>query len=273
MRRTRGRSLRRRVCVSLLLALVFGVSHGARAVDVMLVYNSVDQDLPHDPGRYVSPTTTLKTTSSGISDDYQCGGVDLAPVYLYIARADGTAATSAQNVCSSGEGDGDGDEVCGFDLTVSMVNVSAVSTESFRIQSFAKAVNDYSIESNLSEDGETLRINGVNTAGPYSLPVSVGQIDLERADGQEVCPSSPSCDAPWCGSLLVSSAKIVRADLAVEELNDTVPLLRLPEPAGDAMWWAGVMALLGLSRRRATPPDRRASRCCRTSSRVRRAWG
>ena len=245
MRGVGARMLRTVPGLSLLLGLLFGVSSEARAVNVMQVYNSVDLATPDEPGRYVSPTTTLKTTSTDIADDYQCGGVALAPVYLYIARADQTDTTSVATVCEEGTGD----EICGFDLTVLIENVSSVSSESFWISGFSAGSSSYAIESNLSADQETLRINGVNTAGPHSLPVFVGTISLERADEEPGCPAS-CVDLPWCGSLKTSAAKIVRADLSVEELNDTVPLVRLPEPAGGAMWWAGVTLLLGLSWRR-----------------------
>ena len=240
-----ARMLRTVPGLSLLLGLLFGVSSEARAVNVMQVYNSVALATPDEPGRYVSMTTTLKTTSTDIADDYQCGGVALAPVYLYIARADQTDTTSVATVCEEGTGD----EICGFDLTVSVGNVSELSSESFRIKEFDKTLGSYAIASNLSGDQETLRINGVNTDSPDALPVFVGTISLERADEESGCPAS-CVGLPWCGALNVSSAKIVRADLSVEELNDTVPLVRLPEPAGGAMWGAGVMLLLGLSWRR-----------------------
>ena len=172
-----ARMLRTVAGLSLLLGLMFGVSSEARAVNVMHVYNGVTAD---EPGRYVSMTTTLKTTSTDIADDYQCGGVALADVNLYLARADGPGTPSVGTICE----DGTGDEICGFDLTVSVGNVSELSSESFRIKEFDKTLGSYAIESNLSGDQETLRINGVNTDSPDALPVFVGTISLERADGE-----------------------------------------------------------------------------------------
>ena len=73
MRGVGARMLRTVPGLSLLLGLLFGVSSEARAVNVMQVYNSVALATPDEPGRYVSPTTTLKTTSTDIAYDYQCG--------------------------------------------------------------------------------------------------------------------------------------------------------------------------------------------------------
>ena len=219
---------------------------GVAAAVEMLVYNSGDMS-SNLPGRYESLTTNLLAPNFP-SDDYQCGGGTLELLHLYIHRADLDAAATSGSHCTSA---GTGDAVCGFDMKLSIKNASSDEADRFWISSFNDLGNSSIVGVVSGENKGVLQINGVNAEGWKSFPVSVGEVQLKRGSFEspmDTCPSD--CDLGWCAKLRVDSATIVEVDLDVQELSDTVPLLRLPEPSGNVLCGAGVLLLLGLAGRR-----------------------
>ena len=230
--------------IGVLTGSLLAFAPGVAAAVAMLVYNSGDGVLT-SPGRY-DPLTTNLLAPNFPSDDYQCGGGTLETLHLFIDRADLAAAESPGNSCTSA---GFGDAVCGFDLTLSVSNVSNAEEDRFWVYAFTP--DSPSIVGVVSGDNKnTLRINGVNSAGWSSFPLAVGDVQLKRGSIEspvDTCPSA--CDLDWCASLSVDSAKIVESTLALQELSDTVPLLRLPEPSGNLLCGAGAVLVLGLAGR------------------------
>ena len=252
-------SVRRRLwlgaCLWLSGSVALGLPVGARAVNEMLVYNSGDA-ASAAPGRYI-PNVSPQTPTDAVfpADDHQCtqgaGSEPLAPIRLYVGLASGTPSGAPGDPCTSSP---TGDGVCGFDITVQVNNAISEGEPRFRIagSGFTPAAAGYSLSHNLSADGLTFKINGVNTTTVPALPLHIGDLAMERIVAEPGDPDDcdTACETNPCATVSVSKAQIVKADLTMEELTDSFDLLRLPEPDGDLLLWAGGLLIASLAKRR-----------------------
>ncbi len=182
---------------SLLLFVCLGWLAGP-ALAVTSVYHS-----PNDDG--VPGSTQIPS-----------GGVQ--SVYLYI---DGGPGASAGNACN----DGQGDEVCGFDLEVTGLN--GLTLSSFNADAGANLLVNFSASS--------MKVNGLDTESPTTGPHRIGELLVNAAVGGEV---------------ELTSGEVVGADLG-SELLSTATLVTVPEPGHLLLLGSGLGLLVVLTRRRA----------------------
>jgi len=188
----------------------------------------------------------------------QCGteGESLENLEIYVARDDGTTGAVTDACTESGTEYA----TCGFDIEVQVTNSTAQTDLQFWIQSFTAGDPDYSPTFKVADSKLSLRVNGVKTTAGHALPVHVGTIALARGSQESETPdtSCPAdCRTGVCASVHVLDAKVVKANLEMETLHDSVKLLLVPEPGSATLWWAGATLTVLLRRRRVV---RRVSR-------------
>ena len=241
------------VAIALWMAFSLSGSTTASASNVMLVYNSGDVAVD-TPGRYVVGVAPPSLTDPAFpADDHQCVqgqlATELAPLEIYVSLEPDETPVAVGTACSEGEM---GSAVCGYDLTIEVNNPTSDNSRKFLMGGFTPAVNGYSQSSNLDADGLKLRVNGVKTDSGHTLPVYVGKIDLLRGVAGESTDTNctTDCGLGLCATIDATKAHIVKANLEMEVLSDTVNLLRLPEPDADTLWWAGAALTWALAARR-----------------------
>jgi hypothetical protein len=194
---THGRGGRGRALCALALAIVLWTLPAA-GTDV---YYS-----PNDDGQPAGGAPTIPA-----------GGTQDVALYL-----DGGAASSAP---SSACHDGDGDEVCGF--VVTLTGLAGLTISSFTPDGGADLVVDQSA-------GQIV-INGLDPVSPTPGPQRIGSLAVNAATG---------------GSLELTSGEVIGADLGSEVLAQQT-VVSVPEPAALAMWVAGTSLLVAIARGRA----------------------
>jgi hypothetical protein len=146
------------------------------------------------------------------------GGVQ--SVFLYVDG--GALASAGGTVCDTGQGD----EVCGFSLT--LTGLGGLTLNSFSPDGAADLV--------VNQSTGQIVINGLDPVAPTPGPNRVGELFVNAATG---------------GSVEMTGAEVIGADLQ-SEIVPTSTLVTVPEPSA-ALGWASGLALLGALRgRRAT---------------------
>lgn len=136
-------------------------------------------DVYHSPGDDGTAGPAAQVAVGGASVD----------VPLYISR--GTAESLPAEKCS---GEGDGDEVCGWDVRI-------LAEGGARIDAFDPGAAD--VRFNLSGDGSELRANGLDAIAPATGPSRMGTLTVSATEA---------------GTVRLASGKAVGSELAVTDL-------------------------------------------------------
>ena len=145
------------------------------------------------------------------------GGVQ--SVFLYIDG--GAVTTTTGDACH----DGDGDEVCGFDLE--LTGLSGLTFSVFNADAGTDLLVNFAAGS--------VRINGLDSVSPPTGPIRIGELVV---------------NAVASGTVELTSGEVIGADLGSEVLP-TQTLVSVPEPSQLLMLAGGLGLLLGLARARA----------------------
>jgi hypothetical protein len=145
------------------------------------------------------------------------GGVQ--PVYLYIER--GSVASAAGRACH----DGQGDELCGYDLEVTGLGLTL---SSFNPDPGANLLVNFTAGS--------MKLNGLDSQAPTPGPQRIGELLVNAIGAAEVA---------------LTSGEVVGADLTSEVLP-TATLVTVPEPGSLLLLGSGIGLLAVLARRRAS---------------------
>jgi hypothetical protein len=151
------------------------------------------------------------------SGEIPAGGMQ--PVYLYIDG--GAVASEADSVCN----DGQGDEVCGYELELTGLNGLT----------FILFSADIDADLLVNSGGSSIKMNGLDTQSPTPGPQRIGELLVIAAVGSE---------------LELTSGEVVGADLG-SEILPTTTLVTVPEPGELLLLASGVSLLALLARRRA----------------------
>jgi hypothetical protein len=152
------------------------------------------------------------------STEVPAGGVQ--SVYLYIDG--GAVASGVGSACN----DGQGDEVCGYDLELTAL--SGLTFSSFDADVGADLLVNFSASS--------MMVNGLDTQSPTPGPHRIGELLVNAAAGGEV---------------ELTSGEVVGADLGSEILSTTT-LVTVPEPDQLLLLGSAIGLLVVLARRRAS---------------------
>lgn len=126
--------------------------------------------------------------------------------------------------------DFDGDETCGFDVTLEML------TDSATFASFTPASGSAVIVGRIDPaTGRTLRVNGIDTGG-MQIPAPIGTLVLDAAGANQL-------------QITVTGKHRVGAAGQLDAIQQQV-IVQLPEPGWALQLGSGVVALAWLARRR-----------------------
>ena len=155
----------------------------------------------------------------GVPGSGQIPAGGMQPVYLYVDG--GAVASGVGSACN----DGQGDEVCGYDLEVT--GLSGLT--------FILFAADVGADLLVNFGAASMKVNGLDTQSPTPGPQRIGELLVIAAVGSE---------------LELTSGDVVGADLGSEFLP-TTPLVTVPEPGQLLLLGSGIGMLLVLARRRA----------------------
>lgn len=141
------------------------------------------------------------------------------PVYLYIDG--GPVSSAVGSACN----DGQGDEVCGYDLELTALNGLTLSL--FNADVGANLLVNFSASS--------MKVNGLDTQSPTPGPHRIGELLVNAVVGGEV---------------ELTSGEVVGADLG-SEILPTTTLVTVPEPGQLLLLGSAIGLLVVLGRRRA----------------------
>ena len=151
------------------------------------------------------------------SAEIPAGGMQ--PVYLYIDG--GAVASEVGSACN----DGQGDEVCGYDLELTGLDGLT----------FLFFTADVDADLLVNSSGSSMKLNGLDTQSPAPGPQRIGELLVIAAVGSE---------------LELTSGEVVGADLGSDNLSTTT-LVTVPEPSQLLLLASGIGLLVLLARRRA----------------------
>jgi hypothetical protein len=143
------------------------------------------------------------------------GGVQ--SVFLYLDG--GAVGTAAGETCN----DGDGDEICGFDLELTAL--SGLSFSAFTPDAGADLLVNFAAASVL--------INGLDAVTPAAGPVRIGELQVNAIEG---------------GQVELTSGEVIGADLGSEVLSAQT-IVTVPEPGHLLLLVSGIGLLVGLARK------------------------
>lgn len=155
----------------------------------------------------------------GLPGSTQIPEIGVQSVYLYIDG--GPSASSTGSACH----DGEGDEVCGYNLELS--GLDGMTLSSFNADPGADLLVNLSASS--------MRVNGLDTQSPTPGPQRIGELLVNSVSG---------------GQIEVTAAEVVGAGLESETLAPTT-LVAAPEPGPWLLLGSGI-GLLGILARRRT---------------------
>ena len=157
-------------------------------------------------------------TDDGLPGSTQIPEIGVQSVYLYIDG--GPSASSTGSACH----DGQGDEVCGYNLELS--GLDGMTLSSFNADPGADLLVNFSAGS--------MRVNGLDTQSPTPGPHRIGELLVNSVTG---------------GQIELTVAEVVGADLESETLPATT-LVAAPEPGPWLLLGSGIGLLGILARRR-----------------------
>ena len=171
---------------------------------------------------WVGPALAVTTVYHSPNDDGLPGSTQIPSggvqsVYLYI---DGGLSASAGNACNEGQGD----EVCGYDLEVT--GLSGLTLSSFNADAGANLLVNFSATS--------MRLNGLDTQSPTTGPHRIGELLV---------------NAILDGEVELTTGEVIGADLSSEILS-TATLVTVPEPGHLLLLGSGLGLLAVLAPRR-----------------------
>lgn len=175
-------------------------------------------------GWFAGPALAVTSVYHSPDDDGLPGSTEIPaggmqPVYLYIDA--GAVASETGSACN----DGQGDEVCGYDLEVTGLNGLT----------FLLFSADVDADLLVNSSGASMKVNGLDTQSPTPGPQRIGELLVIAAVGSE---------------LELTSGEVVGADLGSEMLSTTT-LVTVPEPGQLLLLGSGIGLLIVLARRRA----------------------
>ena len=137
-------------------------------------------------GWLAGPALAVTSVYYSPNDDGLPGSTQLPPgpvhsVYLYI---DGGPSASAGNACDEGQGD----EVCGYDLEVTALDGLILS--SFNADPGANLLVNFSASS--------MRVNGLDSQSPTPGPHRIGELLVDTVLGGELELTSGEVIGAWC---------------------------------------------------------------------------
>ena len=170
-----------------------------------------------------SPALALTSVYFSPNDDGFSGsnsipGSGLQSVYLYIDG--GPTPSTGGSACYEGEGD----EVCGYDVELTGLNGLTFSV--FNADPGANVL--------VNLGASSLRINGLDTIAPTPGPQRIGELQVNSTTG---------------GEIELTGGEVIGADLESETLASTV-LVAVPEPTLLLLLGSGIGMLVVLARRR-----------------------
>jgi hypothetical protein len=164
----------------------------------------------HSPGDDGAPAAGEPTIDEG----------GIRSVFLYV---DGGAASSSLGTPCD---DGEGDEVCGYSIT--LTGLGGLTISAFNADSGADLL--------VNQSAGTIVINGLDPVAPVAGPVRIGELQVNAVSG---------------GAVELSSGEVVGADLGSEVLASGT-IVSVPEPSGLLALASGSALLGALARRRAS---------------------